>query len=115
MGSFLACGIWIRGLLADSLRRQRQASQPGSGGGKDRFADRRRQPDDRRLSRACGGQAFPIENHDLDVGHVGQARHPVLRKAGVDDAAALGRNYPFSFPPAIHTTAGAAVAPFVVP
>ena len=48
-----------------------------------RVADRRRDTDDRGLSRACRRDVLPVDQHHFDPGEVAEARDPVVGETGI--------------------------------
>jgi hypothetical protein len=77
----------ISGSAKPALGQHRERIADGAAGRGDRVADRRRHAHDRRLARAGGGQVLSVEDHDVQIGHIGESRNPVLREARVVDPA----------------------------
>src|ERR1039457_4567157 len=70
----------------DSLRCERQPAQPDPRRGEDRVADGGGEADDRGLARARGREVLAVQDDDLDLGDIGEARDAVLREPRGENA-----------------------------
>src|SRR5580704_10228469 len=90
---------WLEGSRRSGLVRRRRsagdcrvgrhghAAQACAGGGEDGVADSGGNTDEARFAGAGGGDVFAVEQHNLDVWSVGEARQAIALEVGIDELA----------------------------